>query len=123
MSFAQDAVAATTEEVGLASKVRAFITQAKLLASDGLSVSEFFQLAFALMQVLVAAAEGVPAAGPDRKKYVMHALAVFYDDVSDLLVPMYVRPLWLMFKPGFRAVYLRQLDGAIEAFVPFIRGL
>lgn len=121
MPIASSVSEEAANETGLANQVRVFISRAKQIASDGLTVSEFGELAFALMQLLVSSAETVPAPGPQRKQWVMHAVGVFFDEVADLLIPIYLKPFWLMFRPGFRLIYMRVADGAIEAILSYIR--
>ena len=122
MPISDAAVDAADGEVGLANKVRVFLERAKQLSADGLTLSEFGELGFALLSVLVSSAEGVPAPGPQRKQWVMHAVGVFFDEVADLVVPVYVKPLWVIFRPAFRTLYMRIADGAIEAILSYVRG-
>lgn len=121
MPIASSVAEEAAGETGLANQVRTFISRAKLISADGLSVSDFGELTIALMQLLVTSAETVPAPGPQRKQWVLHAVGVFFDEVADLLVPVYLKPFWLVFRPGFRLIYMRVADGAIEAILSYIR--
>lgn len=114
-------VMAADEAMGLANKVRVFLAHAKELGKDGITVAEFGELLFALLRVLVSAADTVPADGPQRKQWVLHAIGAFFDDISDLVVPVYAKPFWILFKPGVRSLVLSLASGAIESILPLIR--
>lgn len=122
MAIADAPVLAAKDAMGLANKVRVFLSQTREVAADGITVAEFGELFFALLRVLVAAADSVPAEGPQRKEWVLHAIGVFFDEVADYMVPTVAKPFWFMFRPGFRSLALSLASGAIESLLPLIRG-
>jgi hypothetical protein len=122
MSISDTPAAAADEVLDLASKVRSYIAHAKQVAADGLTVAEFGELLFRLMSITVEVADGIPVSGEERKKWVLSAVGALFDELADYVVPLPIKPLWLLFKPGFRALVLKLASGAIEAVLPLIRG-
>jgi hypothetical protein len=122
MSISDTPAAAADEVLDLASKVRSYIAHAKQVAADGLTVSEFGELLFRLMSITVEVADGIPVSGAERKLWVLNAIGALFDELADYAVPLPLKPFWLLFKPGFRALVLKLSSGAIEAVLPLIRG-
>lgn len=122
MGISNGPAMAASDATGMADKVRVFIAHAQSVAGDGLTISEFGELLFALMRICVELAESFPVAGSERKEWVLHGVGVLFDAIADKVVPAYLWPFWVMFRPGFRALVLRLASGGIEAILPLIRG-
>jgi len=105
----------------LAEKVRAFVAAAKTAATGGLSISEFAELAVALLRIAVAAADAIPVDGADRKIFVLNAVGLLFDEVADRCIPTLAWPVWLIVRPAARQLLLLIASGAIESLLPLIR--
>lgn len=113
-------VAEAQEKPTFQQQIQAFVARARELAADGLTWSEFVQLAIALLQLAVAGAMHLANSGADKKALVLSALGYLFDAVAPKLVlpfPLslvdgWVRP-WI--QPRLRALVLSLADGAIEA--------
>ena len=105
----------------VAQKIKAFVAHAQAIASDGLTLAEFGELATALMRVAIAAADSIPVAGPDRKAWVLEAVGLLFDSVADKLIPTIAWPVWLILRPAARQLLLMVTSGAIESLLPLVR--
>jgi hypothetical protein len=106
---------------GLAQKVRAFVTVARLKAENGLTVAEFGELFLALMRVAIEAADTLSAAGSQKKELVLDALTLLFDEVADKVVPIYLWPIWVVARPAVRAALIAAASGGIEVVLQLIR--
>jgi hypothetical protein len=107
--------------VSLAEKVRAFVATAKVKAAGGITVSEFGELAVALMRVAIEAADAIPVDGAERKQFVLNAIALLFDTVADRAIPALAWPVWIIVKPAARQLLLLVASGAIESLLPLVR--
>lgn len=107
--------------VSLAEKVRAFVATAKVKAAGGITVSEFGELAVALMRVAIEAADAIPVEGAERKQFVLNAIALLFDTVADRAIPALAWPVWIILKPAARQLLLLVASGAIESLLPLVR--
>jgi hypothetical protein len=107
--------------VSLAEKVRAFVATAKVKAAGGITVSEFGELAVALMRVAIEAADAIPVEGAERKQFVLNAIALLFDTVADRAIPALAWPVWIIVKPAARQLLLLVASGAIESLLPLVR--
>lgn len=114
-------VQATLDLPSLAEKVRAFVAIAKVKAKDGLTVSEFGELAVALLRIAIDAADAIPVGGAERKEFVLNAVALLFDTVADKCVPIVAWPIWVIVKPAVRSLVLLAASGAIESLLPLVR--
>jgi hypothetical protein len=114
-------IAATTDLLSLADKVRAFVATAKSAASGGLTVSEFAELTVSLLKIAMAAADAIPVDGADRKVFVLNAVGLLFDSVADKAIPIAAWPVWLIVKPAARQLLLLVASGAIESLLPLVR--
>ena len=114
-------VAASADLLSLAEKVRAFVATAKSVAADGITISEFAELAVALLKIAVAAADAIPVNGADRKVFVLNAIGLLFDEVADRCIPTLAWPVWLIVKPAARQLLLLVAAGAIESLLPLVR--
>lgn len=121
MGIASGPIYAAGETVFSAEKVRVFVARAIEVSRDGLSVSEFSELLFALLRISVAAADSFPADGAEKRQWVLSAVGILFDEVADRIIPAYAYPFWVMFRPAFRALTLRLAAGAIETILPLVR--
>jgi hypothetical protein len=114
-------IAATTDLLSLADKVRAFVAAAKSAAADGVTVSEFAELTVSLLKIAMAAADAIPVDGADRKVFVLNAVGLLFDSVADKAIPPLAWPVWLIVRPAARQLLLLVASGAIESLLPLVR--
>jgi hypothetical protein len=114
-------IAATTDLLSLADKVRAFVATAKSAAAGGVTVSEFAELTVSLLRIAMSAADAIPVDGADRKVFVLNAVALLFDNVADKAIPPLAWPVWLIVRPAARQLLLLVASGAIESLLPLVR--
>jgi hypothetical protein len=119
--IAQAPVAASESLLTVSEKIRAFIATAKVAATNGLTVSEFAELAVALLRVVVAALDSMPGDGAGKKEWAIEAVAQLFDAVADKCVPMVAYPIWFVIRPAVRSLVLMAASGAIESLLPLVR--
>ena len=118
---AESAITAANDAPGLAEKVKAYVQRAKELASDGLSVADFAELATSLLRLVVTALDSIPADGDQKKVWAVAAVATLFDAVADRCVPVYFVPFWVVSRPTFRAIVLLAAGGVVESLIPIVR--
>ena len=107
---------------GLRTKVRAFITQAKAAAADGLTWVEFGELLVALLKITIATVDAYGmATGAEKKAMVLEAAGLLFDAVADKAVPLALWPFWLIARPAVRSLVLALASGAVEIVLPMVR--
>jgi hypothetical protein len=121
VTVSEPAIAAANQEPGLAEKVSAYVTRARELASDGLSVADFAELATSLLRLAVAALDSIPADGEQKKLWAVAAVASLFDAVADKCVPMYALPFWVILRPAIRSVVLLAAGGVVQSLLPLVR--
>ena len=114
-------IAATTDLLSLADKVRAFVATARSAAAGGVTVSEFAELTVSLLKIAMAAADAIPVDGADRKVFVLNAVGLLFDNVADKCIPFAAWPVWLIVRPAARQLLLLVASGAIESLLPLVR--
>ena len=114
-------IAATTDLLSLADKVRAFVATARSAAAGGLTISEFAELTVSLLKIAMAAADSIPVDGADRKVFVLNAVGLLFDSVADKAIPPLAWPVWLIVRPAARQLLLLVASGAIESLLPLVR--
>ena len=115
------ATTAANDAAGFADKVRAFLVVARVKAADGLTVAEFGELLVALLRVSIDAADLMAQPGPERKEFVLAAVAALFDSVADYAVPTLAWPIWIAARPIVRTLLLSAVSGAIETLLPIVR--
>lgn len=115
------ATTAANDAAGFADKVRAFLVVARVKAADGLTVAEFGELLIALLRVAIDAADLMAQPGPERKEFVIAAVAALFDSVADYAVPTLAWPIWIVARPIVRTLLLSAVSGAIETLLPIVR--
>ena len=115
------ATTAANDAAGFADKVRAFLVVARVKAADGLTVAEFGELLIALLRVSIDAADLMAQPGPERKEFVIAAVAALFDSVADYAVPTLAWPIWIVARPVVRSLLLSAVSGAIETLLPLVR--
>jgi len=106
----------------LSEKVKAYITTAKLAASDGLNWSEFGELLTALMRLAVATLDDIATmTGAEKKDLALVAAAALFDTVADRCVPLVAWPVYIIARPAIRALVLALAGGVIESLLPLVR--
>jgi len=118
---ADSAIIAANDAPGLAEKVKAYVQRAKELASDGLSVADFAELATSLLRLVVSALDSIPADGEQKKLWAVAAVATLFDAVADKCVPIYFVPFWVVFRPTVRAIVLLAAGGVVQSLLPIVR--
>jgi hypothetical protein len=118
---ADSAITAANDAPGLAEKVKAYVLHAKTLAKDGISVSDFAELATSLLRLVVSALDSIPADGDQKKIWAVAAVATLFDAVADRCVPLYFTPFWLVSRPTVRAIVLLAAGGVVESLLPIVR--
>lgn len=114
-------VQAASDLLSLSEKVKAFVSIAKVKAHDGITVAEAGELFVALMRVAIDAADSIPVDGAERKAFVINAVGLLFDTVSDKCVPVMAWPIWVLVKPAVRSLVLAAASGAIESLLPLVR--
>jgi hypothetical protein len=114
-------ITAASNVVEIAEKVSAFVAVAKVKARDGLTVSEFGELAVALMRIVIAAVDVLAVDGSRKKEIVLEAVAVLFDAVADKAIPALAWPVWLIVRPTVRQLVLLAAAGAVESLLPLVR--
>lgn len=115
------AIAVANDQPGLSEKVKSYVTHAQSLASDGLSVADFAELATSLLRLVVAALDSIPADGEQKKLWAVAAVASLFDAVADRCVPVYFLPFWIVAKPTVRAIVLLAAGGVVQSLLPLVR--
>jgi hypothetical protein len=115
------ATTAANDAAGFADKVRSFLVVARVKAADGLTVAEFGELLIALLRVAIDAADLMAQPGPERKEFVIAAVAALFDSVADYAVPTLAWPIWIVARPVVRTLLLSAVSGAIETLLPIVR--
>jgi hypothetical protein len=118
---ADAAIAAANESPALADKVKAYVLHAKTLAKDGISVSDFAELATSLLRLVVSALDSIPSDGAQKKLWAVAAVASLFDAVADKCVPIYCVPFWVVSRPTVRAIVLLAAGGVVESLLPIVR--
>lgn len=114
-------VQATLDLANVRDKISAFITVAKLKAQGGVTVSEFAELAIALLRIVMQTIDQMPQSGIEKKALAMEAVAMLFDAVADKCIPSLAWPAWVIVRPAVRSLVLLAADGAIESLLPLVR--
>jgi len=112
---------ASNNLLNIREKILAFIFTAKEQAQDVLTLAEFAELSVALMRVVMAAVDGLPSSGAEKKQWVLEAVGMLFDEVAGLGVPMPLWPVWAIVKPAVRQLLLLAVSGALESMLPLVR--
>lgn len=111
----------TPELKAVIDQAQRYIDSAKEAAADGLSVSEFGFLFVGLMRLIVAGVDTFPLGGAAKKQYVMDCSDLLFEAVADKCVPFHLYPVWVVLRPGVRAIVLSAAAGAVEQLIPLVR--
>lgn len=114
-------VQATLDLVGVRDKISAFIAIARLKAQGGVTISEFAELAVALLRIVMQTIDAMPQTGVEKKALALDAVAMLFDAVADKCVPTVAWPVWVLVRPAVRQLVLLAADGAIESMLPLVR--
>lgn len=96
--------------------------ECRVMASDGLTVSELATIIVTGLRHTIRAADAIPVDGEERKKWVLHYSGQLFDMFADLCIPVYAKPLWFFVRPSARTLAQSLASGAIESLLPIIRG-
>lgn len=114
-------VQATLDLANVRDKISAFITVARLKAAGGVTISEFAELAIALLRIVMQTIDSMPQSGVEKKALALDAVAMLFDAVADKCIPTLAYPVWLIVRPAVRSLVLLAADGAIESLLPLVR--
>lgn len=114
-------VQATLDLANVRDKISAFITVARLKAQGGVTISEFAELAIALLRIVIQTVDEMPQSGVEKKALALDAVAMLFDAVADKCIPTLAYPVWLIVRPAVRSLVLLAADGAIESLLPLVR--
>jgi hypothetical protein len=120
MSISEVPVAAADSVSQVLEKIRAYVASCQALAQDGISVSEFAEMAVGLLRVSMAAVNSIPIDGPSKKAWVLDAVGMLFDGVADKAIPTVAWPVWLLVRPAVRSLVLAAAGGAVEAILPIL---
>lgn len=121
MTVAEAPLAAAGSVQQVLDKIRAFIDSAIVMAQDGLTLSEFGELAVALLRVTISAVDSIPIDGPSKKAWVLEAIGLLFDAVADKVIPLPLYPVWLLVKSPVKSLVLAVAGGAVESILPLVR--
>ena len=122
MSISDTPVLAAEEAATLNEKVAAYLSAAKLRASDGLTISEVCELTVSAMRIAIEAVDTLGVGGSEKKVIVLDLVAVIFENFADLVIPLPLKPVWWLVRPAFKSLSLSLAGGAIEALLPLVRG-
>jgi hypothetical protein len=105
----------------LGDQVKAFVIAARESAEDGLTISEFAELAVALLRLVIATLDTIPVEGEQKKVWAIDAVGMLFDETADKVVPTIAWPLWMIVRPVVRQLVLLATAGAIESLLPLVR--
>lgn len=114
-------VQATLDLANVRDKISAFITVARLKAQGGVTISEFAELAIALLRIVMQTIDEMPQSGVEKKALALDAVAMLFDAVADKCIPTLAYPVWIIVRPAVRSLVLLAADGAIESLLPLVR--
>lgn len=104
-----------------ASRLGKFIKEVNERAADGLSLQDFSAIFFGSLRLAIAAVDGIPVEGIERKKMVMDFAGTMFDKYAAKMIPIYVYPFWVVIKPAARMLLMSVASGAVEAILPLVR--
>lgn len=113
-------IAAANNVATVLDKIRAYVASCQGLAQDGITISEFAEMAVGLLRVSMAAVDSIPLDGPSKKAWVLDAVALLFDTVADKAIPMVAYPVWILVRPAVRQLVLAAAGGAVEAILPIL---
>jgi hypothetical protein len=113
-------IAASENMSQVLDKIRAYVASCQSLSADGITISEFAEMATGLLRVAMTAVDSIPIDGPSKKAWVLDAVAMLFDNVSDKMIPTLAWPLWAILRPGIRSLVLAAASGAVEAILPIL---
>ena len=102
-------------------RVLAFVTHARHVAGDGLTLAEFVELLVALVRMAMQIMVPLDVDGSAKKAWVLQAAGHLFDVAADRCVPAVVYPAWLVVRPWARIVVLAIASGTVEALLPTVR--
>jgi hypothetical protein len=114
-------IQATLDLSNVRDKISAFISIARLKAQGGVSISEFAELAVALLRIVMQTIDAMPQSGVEKKALALDAVAMLFDAVADKCIPTLAWPVWVLVRSAVRSLVLLAADGAIESLLPLVR--
>jgi hypothetical protein len=106
----------------LTKAVEKLLSDARLKASNGLTVAEFGSLSVAVLRLAVAGLDTITTLdGPTKKAWALSCVGSLFDSVADACVPALAWPFWWLAKPAIRALVLAAAGGALEQILQLTR--
>jgi hypothetical protein len=100
----------------------AFIQNARQVAADGLSWSEFSELTSSLMKLATKTLDTVQRMSNEEKKAaVMDLVGRLFDAVAGYAAPVWLYPVWPIAKPILRALVIAFAGGTMEQILELVR--
>jgi len=109
------------DNVTPSSRLGVFLADVSKRAEDGLSLQDFSAIFFGGVRLAIAAVDGIPIEGSERKRMVMHFAGTLFDKYADKVIPIYAYPFWIVVKPAAKMLLMSLAAGAVEAILPLVR--
>jgi hypothetical protein len=107
---------------GVLTKIDAFISAARSAAAGGITWSEFGELLVALLRLAVSSLDAIASmTGAEKKAVAIDAAGRLFDALAGLCSPLFVWPVWALFRGPVRLLVLALASGAIEQLLPLVR--
>lgn len=104
-------------------RVRALVENARARAANGLTIAEFGSLTVEVLRLAVRWLESIPAEGAAKKAWALSSVALAFDSLADLCIPLPAKPVWWIFRPAVRALVLSAASGALEQVLALVRAV
>lgn len=105
----------------LRGRIVAYIAEAKIVANDGLTISEFAELLFGAVRLSVQGVEHVAGlTGPQKRELVMSIAGDIFDNLIMFCIPLPLKPVWWLVAPAARSLCVSLAGGLIEVLVPLL---
>lgn len=105
----------------LSDRVKAFILDAQERAGDGITISDFAEIAVDLIRLVIATLDTIPAENSEKKQWAIAAVAMLFDELADKCVPVVAWPVWMIVRPAVRQIVILAASGLIEGMIPIVR--
>ena len=105
----------------LRGRIVAYIAETKIVASDGLTISEFAELLFGAVRLSVQGVEHVSGlTGPQKRELVQSVAGDIFDNLIMFCIPLPLKPVWWLVAPAARSLCVSLAGGLIEVLVPLL---
>lgn len=112
---------AGSQHTDVVEAARAYIAEARRVAGDGLTWSEFGVLLVGLLRLSISVVDVLQLPGSVKKQAVLEAAAALFDALADRAVPIWAYPVWVAVRGPVRSIVLAIASGAVDQLVPLVR--